>query len=191
MSPAPSGRHAIVGARQPTNTSASLIDGRYVFSERLGPHDLAGEAMAPSQWHRDPKAFRSTTIRLDASQTSMGTCSVTMPLSTKSNPWCHERQYSSKPVVPNTFRSQYRRYFRPENPSQPPYRHLKDVERLCSLCATNTGEVVEEIEKAVRNSTIEYRTPPLDPGGYSMQVRDVADATSTSGVNSSFLVWPQ
>jgi hypothetical protein len=36
-------RHAIIGTRQPTSTSASLSDGRYVFSELLGHRDLAGD----------------------------------------------------------------------------------------------------------------------------------------------------
>ena len=36
-------RHAIVGTRQPTSASASLSDGRYVFSELLGDRDLAGD----------------------------------------------------------------------------------------------------------------------------------------------------
>jgi predicted phage tail protein len=53
------------------------------------------------------------------------------------------------------------------------------------------GRVVTEVEKAMRTSTIEYRTEPLDPGGYSLEVRDLADIASTSGVNSTFLVWPE
>ena len=56
---------------------------------------------------------------------------------------------------------------------------------------TSTDGLLTEVEKAMRHNTIEYRTAPLDPGGYSLEVRDVADVTSTSGVNSSFLVWPQ
>jgi hypothetical protein len=53
------------------------------------------------------------------------------------------------------------------------------------------GRVVTEVEKAMRRSTIEYRTAPLDPGGYGLEVRDLADVTATSCVNSSFLVWPE
>ncbi len=53
------------------------------------------------------------------------------------------------------------------------------------------GQVVTQVEKAMRHSTIEYRTAPLDLGGYSLEVRDLADVTATGGVNSSFLVWPE
>jgi hypothetical protein len=51
------------------------------------------------------------------------------------------------------------------------------------------GNVVEEVARPLRQNAIEYRTPPLDPGAYSLEVRDGTDVTSGGGVNSSFLVW--
>jgi hypothetical protein len=51
--------------------------------------------------------------------------------------------------------------------------------------------VVEQVEKVMRHNAVEYQTAPLNPGGYSLEVRNVADEASTSGVNSSFLVWPR
>jgi hypothetical protein len=53
------------------------------------------------------------------------------------------------------------------------------------------GGVVEEVQKVLRNSAVQYRTSALDPGGYTLEVRDVADSESASGVHSAFLVWPR
>jgi len=50
------------------------------------------------------------------------------------------------------------------------------------------GLIAEEL-RVLRSNTIEYRSAPLGPGGYSLEVHDVKDRTSC--VTSSFLVWPE
>ena len=53
------------------------------------------------------------------------------------------------------------------------------------------GRVITEVERAMRRETIDYQAAPLSPGGYNLQVRDVADVSTNGGVHSSFLVWPE
>jgi len=51
--------------------------------------------------------------------------------------------------------------------------------------------VVVQLDKVVRRDVVEYTTAALEPGGYTLEVRDAAAPMSNSVVISSFLVWPE
>jgi len=182
-------RHAIVGTRQPTNASASLSDGRYVLSDRLGRRDLAGDgtvsaASGPKNVPLDDNSIRRVADKHGHLQCNNAALDEV------------ESVVISDPIVVKAVPTEDLSVAAPEV--------LSAGESLAATIASHTGRrsvtitvrdehgrVVTEVEKAMRTSTIEYRTEPLDPGGYSLEVRDLADIASTSGVNSTFLVWPE
>ena len=53
------------------------------------------------------------------------------------------------------------------------------------------GQTLSEVEKVLRHSRFEHQITSLDPGAYSLEVRDVAGDSMRGGVHSSFLVWPR
>ena len=91
---APSRRHAIIGARQTTNSTATLREGRYTYSPRLEATDLGGDGTVSIA--SIPRGIPLTTTRSDGSQTSTATSSATARHSTKSNPSSPPTPSSSK-----------------------------------------------------------------------------------------------
>ena len=182
-------RHAIVGARQPTSASASLSDGRYVFSELLGHRDLAGDGTVSAASGPKGIPLDDNSIRRIADKHGHLQCNNAALDEVES-------VVSSEPVIIKAGPTEDLSVTVPEllSVGEPFAATISSPARRRSVAITvrdEHGGVVEEVEKAMRHSTVEYRTAPLDPGGYSLEVRDVADVTSTSGVNSSFLVWPE
>jgi pimeloyl-ACP methyl ester carboxylesterase len=188
-SAAASRRHAIVGTKQPTSASASLSDGRYVLSELLGNRDLAGDGTVSAASGPKGIPLNDNSIRRIADKHGHLQCNIAALDEVES-------VVTSEPIIVKAASTEGISVAAPEI--------LSAGEPFAATIASHTGrrgvtisvrdehgQVVTEVEKAMRQSTIEYRTAPLDPGGYSLEVRDIADTTSTSGVTSSFLVWPE
>lgn len=182
-------RHAIVGTRQPTSASAALSDGRYVLSELLGDRDLAGDgtvsaASGPKGVPLDDNSIRRIAEKHGHLQFNNAALDEL------------ESVVTSEPVVVKAVPTEDLSVAVPEilSVGEPLVATIASPTGRRSVTITvrdEHGRVVTEVEKAMRHSTIEYRTAPLDPGGYGLEVRDLADVTATSCVNSSFLVWPE
>lgn len=182
-------RHAIVGTRQPTSASASLSDGHYVLSELLGHRDLAGDgtvsaASVPKGIPLDDNSIRRIADKHGHLQCNNAALDEV------------ESVVTSDAIVVKAGSTEDLSVAAPEilSVGEPLGATIASPTRRRSVTITvrdEHGRVVTEVEKAMRHSTIEYRTAPLDPGGYSLEVRDLADVTSASCVNSAFLVWPE
>ncbi|MGQ9411147.1 esterase/lipase family protein [Mycolicibacterium gilvum] len=185
----PTRRHAIVGARQPTTASASLINGRYVFSELLGHHDLAGDgtvsaASGPKGIPLDDNSIRRIADKHghlqsnDAALDEVESVVRSVPVIVKAGP-----TESLSVAMPEIFAAE-----------EPVTATISSPTGPRSVAITVRGEhggVIEHVEKVIREGAFQYQTAALDPGGYSLEVRSVTDGASTSGVNSAFLVWHQ
>jgi pimeloyl-ACP methyl ester carboxylesterase len=185
----PTRRHAIVGAMQPTTASASLTGGRYVFSERLGDRDLAGDgtvsaASGPKGIPLDDNSIRRIADKhghLQCNNAALDEVESVLrsePIIVKAGPT--EDLSVAMPEI-----------FAAEEPVTATISSPTGRRSVAITVRDEHGGVVEEVEKVIRHSAVEYRTAALDPSGYSLEVRDVADGASVSGVNSSFLVWPR
>lgn len=185
----PARRHAIVGARQPTTASASFTGGRYVFSELLGRHDLAGDGTVSAASGPKGIPLDDNSIRRIADKHGHLQCNNAALDEVES-------VLRSEPIIVKAGPTEDLSVAMPEilSAAEPVTATISSPTGRRSVAITvrdEHGGVIEQVEKVIRHSTVEYQTAPLDPGGYSLEVRDVADAASTSGVNSSFLVWPQ
>lgn len=180
-------RHAIVGTRQPTTASAALRDGRYVLSPLLGHRDLAGDGTVSAASIPKGIALDDNSIRRVADKHGHLQCNDAALDEVES-------VITSEPIVVKAGSVED---FSVEAPEI-----LSVHERLVATISSPTGRrsvmitvrdehgrVVEEVARPMRQNPIDYRTSPLDPGAYSLEVRDGTDVAATGGVNSSFLVW--
>jgi pimeloyl-ACP methyl ester carboxylesterase len=185
----PARRHAVVGARQPTTASTSLTGGRYLFSTLLGDRDLAGDgtvsaASGPKGVPLDDNSIRRIADKhghLQCNNAALDEVESVVrsePIIVKAGPT--EDLSVAMPEI-----------FAAEEPVTATITSPTGRRTVAITVRDEHGGVLEEVHKVIRHSAVEYQTAPLDPGGYSLEVRDVADGASTSGVNSSFLVWHQ
>jgi hypothetical protein len=185
----PTRRHAIVGTRQPTIASASLINSRYAFSELLGHRDLAGDGTVSAASGPKGVPLDDNSIRRIADKHGHLQCNSAALDEVES-------VVRSEPIVVKAGRIEDLSVAMPEilSAGDPVTATISSAAGRRSVAITvrdEHGGVVEEVQKVLRNSAVQYRTAALNPGGYTLEVRDVADAESTSGVHSAFLVWPQ
>jgi hypothetical protein len=181
--------HAIVGAQQPTTASASLTGGRYVFSELLGDRDLAGDGTVSAASGPKGIPLDDNSIRRIADKHGHLQCNNAALDEVES-------VVRSEPIIVKAgptaaFSVAMPEIFAAEEPVTATITSPTGRRSVAITVRDEHGTVVEELEKVIRHSSLEYQTAPLHPGGYSLQVRDVADGASTSGVNSTFLVWHQ
>lgn len=181
-------RHVIVGTRQPTSASASLLDGRYVFSDRLSDRDLAGDGTVSAV--SGPKG-----LPLDDN-------SIRRLVDKHGNLQCNraaldevESVVSSAPIVIKGADTAAFSVATPEIISARTTFHatittLSGRRGVVVTLRDESGRVVEQLDKVIRRDIVEYTTAALEPGGYTLEVRDAADMMLNSAVNSSFLVWP-
>ncbi|BBX47687.1 hypothetical protein GCM10009641_18850 [Mycobacterium cookii] len=182
-------RHAIVGAKQPTTASAALIGGRYVFSNLLGDSDVAGDGTVSAASGPKGVPLDDNSIRRIADKHGHLQCNNAALDEVES-------VVSSAPVIVKAVPAEDYSVTVPEllSVGDPVTATISSPAGRRSVLVTvrnEHGAVVEEVEKVLRQSAVEYRTAPLDPGAYSLEVREVADVASTTGVTSSFLVWPR
>lgn len=180
-------RHAIVGTRQPTDSSAVFRNGQYVTSELLGPYELAGDgtvsaASVPKNVPLDDNSIRRVADKHGHLQCNTAALDEV------------ESVLQSEPIVVKAAAIDDLSVRSPEI--------LSTTEDLVATIASSErrtvtitvrderGHTVAEVQKVVRNGRLEYRTTPLGPGGYELEVRDLADAPQTGGVSSPFIVWP-
>jgi hypothetical protein len=186
---APTRRHAIVGTRQPTTASASLINSRYEFSELLGHRDLAGDGTVSAASGPKGVPLDDNSIRRVADKHGHLQCNSAALDEVES-------VVRSEPIVVKAGRIEDLSVAMPEilSAGEPVIATMSSAAGRRSVAITvrdEHGGVVEEVQKVLRNSAVQYRTSALDPGGYTLEVRDVADSESASGVHSAFLVWPR
>jgi pimeloyl-ACP methyl ester carboxylesterase len=185
----PARRHAVVGARQPTTASASLTGGRYLFSTLLGDRDLAGDGTVSAASGPKGVPLDDNSIRRIADKHGHLQCNNAVLDEVES-------VVRSEPIIvkagPNEDLSvAMPELFAAEEPVTATITSPTGRRTVAITVRDEHGGVLEEVHMVIRHSAVEYQTAPLDPGGYSLEVRDVADGASTSGVNSSFLVWHQ
>lgn len=181
-------RHMIVGTQQPTSASASPLDGRYVFSELLGDRDLAGDGTVSAASAPKGVPLDDNSIRRIADKHGNLQCNVAALDEVES-------VASSAPIIIKAADTADLSVAAPEiiSAQTPFHATISSPAGRRGVVVTlrdEHGRVVEQVDKVVRDGVVEYRTPALDPGGYTLDVRDSAASPSHIGVNSSFLVWP-
>jgi hypothetical protein len=172
-----------------TSTSASLSDVRYVFSELLGHRDLACDGTVSAASGPKGIALDDNSIRRIADKRGHLQCNNAALDEVESG-------VTSESIVVKAASADDLSVAASEILSVGEAFAARIVSPAARRSLTITvrdehGRIVTEVQKAMRRSTIEYRTSPLDPGGYSLEVRDTADVTATNYVNSAFLVWPE
>lgn len=181
-------RHAIVGTRQPTATSAALDDrGRYVFSELLGQHNLAGDGTVSAASGPKGIALDDNSIRRIADKHGHLQCNDAALDEIESI-------ITSEPIVVKAATGTELSVAAPEilgqKESLTATISSPDGRRSVVVKVSDEhGALIAEQTKPVRNGTVVYHTPPLPPGGYSLEVHDIHDRTV--GVTTPFLVWPE
>jgi hypothetical protein len=180
-------RHAIVGTKQPTASSAVRRNGRYATSELLGIYELAGDgtvsvASVPKDVPLDGNSIRRVADKHGHLQSNTAALDEI------------ESVLTSAPIVVKAASIADLSVRSPEI--------LSTTEDLVATIASSErrtvtitvrdegGRILTEVQKVVRNGRLEYRTTPLEPGCYDLEVRDLADTPGTGGVSSPFIVWP-
>lgn len=180
-------RHAIVGTRQPTASSAVLRNGRYVASELLGIYDLAGDgtvsaASVPKNVPLDDNSIRRVADKHGHLQCNTAALDEI------------ESVLMSEPIVVKAASTADLSVRSPEilSTTEDLVATIDSSERrtVTITVRDERGHIVAEVQKVVRNGRLEYRTTPLEPGGYDLEVRDLADTSVAGGVSSPFIVWP-
>ncbi|WP_421841302.1 esterase/lipase family protein [Mycobacterium sp.] len=184
----PTRRHAIVGTKQPTTASASLINSHYVFSELLGHHDLAGDGTVSAASGPKGIPLDDNSIRRIADKHGHLQCNSAALDEVES-------VVRSESIIVKAVSIEDLSVAMPEilSAGDSVTATISSAAGRRSVAITvrdEHGGVVEEVHKVLRNSEVQYRTSALNPGGYTLEVRDVADAESANGVHSAFLVWP-
>lgn len=180
-------RHVIVGVRQPTTASASLLNGRYVLSDLLGDRDLAGDgtvsaASIPKGLPIDDNSIRRiadkhgnlqcTDAALDEIESVVSSARIVvkgvdaMELTVAAPELISAREGFSATITW-------------------PGRRTVIV-----TLRDEGGRVVERLDKVIRREAVDYTTAALEPGGYTLEVRGAVASQSNGAVISPFLVWP-
>ncbi len=179
-------RHAIVGTRQSTSASASMSNGRYVLSNHLARRDLGGDGTVSAASGPKGIPLDDNSIRRVADQHGHLQCNNAALDEVES-------VLTSDSIVVKATAAQDLSVTVPEilSVGEAVTATIESFDGRRSVriaLRDERGSLIADELKVLRSSTIEYRTSPLGPGGYSLAVRDAKDGTS--GVNSSFLVWP-
>jgi hypothetical protein len=181
-------RHAIVGMKQPTDSSAVLRNRRYVTSELLGIYELAGDgtvsaASVPKNVPLDDNSVRRVADKHGHLQCNTAALDEI------------ESVLTSEPIVVKAASIDELSVRSPEilSTTEDLVATIESSERrtVTITVRDERGQIVAEVQKVVRNGRLEYRTTPLEPGGYDLEVRDRADTSETGGVSSPFIVWPR
>lgn len=180
-------RHAIVGVRQPTNTSAApTANGRYLFSDLLGHLDLAGDGTVSAASGPKGVALDDNSIHRIADRHGHLQCNsaaldeiesvvTSEPIMVKAG--LHEELSITAPEV-----------LAAGEPLAASISSRTGRRSILVTIADEHGTLIAEQMKVLRDGVIDYHSPPLPPGGYALKAHEVND--KTGGVNLPFLVWP-
>lgn len=180
-------RHAIVGTRQPTSTSAALTaDGRYLFSDLLGHRDLAGDGTVSAASGPKGVALDDNSIHRIADRHGHLQCNSAALDEIES-------VVTSEPIIVKAGLNQELSISAPEvlvggEPLAATISSPAGRRSIVISIADEHGKLIAEQIQVLRNGVIDYHTPPLPPGGYALKAHVVNDGMG--GVNVPFLVWP-
>ena len=140
-----------------------------MFSELLGHHDLAGDGTVPVASGPKGIALEDNSIRRVADKHGHLQCNNAALDEVES-------VVTSEPIVVKAASTEDLSVEAPEILSGGEAFAARIVSPTARRSVTITvrdehGRIVAEVQKALRHSTIEYRAEPLDPGGYSLEVR--------------------
>lgn len=180
-------RHTIVGTKQPTDSSAVLRNGRYATSETLGIYELAGDGTVSAASLPKNVPLDDNSIRRVADKHGHLQCNTAALDEVES-------VLTSEPIVVKAASIEDLSVRSPEilSTTEDLVATIESSERrtVTITVRDERGHNIAEVQKVVRNGRLEYRTTPLEPGGYDLEVRDLADTPESGGVSSPFIVWP-